>query len=139
MDGEIVGADAAGEIEGTTLIGGEAVEVVDTFWLFATHARPPRPTTPLVCRLPAGDEWARTILGPLVEAAGYRVVGPDWPGQADIAIAGAESDGEPAHAGQVIKLHSDPDAADGKDGGIYRYDRAGLVAALTAARMRKAG
>jgi two-component system chemotaxis sensor kinase CheA len=139
MHGEIVGADAPGEIEGTTLIGGVPAEVVDTFWLFARHARPPRAATPLVCRISDGDEWARTILGPLIEAAGYRVVGEDWPGQADIAIAGSDGEEETIRAGQVIKLNSDPDSADGRDGGIYRYDRAGLVAALTAARTRKAG
>jgi two-component system chemotaxis sensor kinase CheA len=131
---EIVGAAAPGEIEGTTLIGGEAVEVIDSFWLFAQHARTPRALAPLVCRLPAGDGWARAILAPLVEAAGYRVVGDDYDGEADVAFAGhAEA---PPRAAEVITLHPDPDSA-AAGGGIYRYDRAALTAALAAARMRK--
>jgi two-component system chemotaxis sensor kinase CheA len=134
IGGEIVGAAAPGEIEGTTLIGGEAVEVIDSFWLFAQHARTPRALAPLVCRLPAGDGWARAILAPLVEAAGYRVVGDDYDGEADVAFAGhAEA---PPRAAEVITLHPDPESA-AAGGGIYRYDRAALTAALAAARMRK--
>ena len=134
---EIVGAGTPGEIEGTTLIDGQVVEVVDTFWLFAAHTRPARTSEPLVCRLPTDDHWARTILGPLVEAAGYRVVGEDWEGEADVAILPDSSGGAEPGAAHVIRLHADPDSAASGGGGIYRYDRAGLVAALASARLRK--
>lgn len=138
IGGEIVPAAVAGPVEGTALIGGEAVEVVDAFWLFATHVPPLRSATPPVCRLPGEDAWARAILQPLVETAGYRVVFEDWEGEVDVAIAVGEGADAPPAACQVITLHTDPDSAAAQPGGLYRYDRAGLVAALAVARTRKA-
>ena len=72
------------------------------------------------------------MLRPIVEAAGYLVIGDGDELLADLVI---QSDGAPPSANgaaQVLTLAADPDAADGKNR-IYRYDRAGLMAALKSA------
>jgi two-component system chemotaxis sensor kinase CheA len=138
LSGEIVPAATPGAIEGSVLVGGAPVELIDAHYLFAAHARPPRQAEPLVCRLPGDDAWARAILQPLIEGAGYRVVDDSFAGVADIAIdTGAQTPAPALRAGRVITLHADPDAAEGAEGGIYRYDRAGLLSALAALRTRK--
>ena len=73
---------------------------------------------------------SRLRMSPIVEAAGYRVVGDDQEGHADLVIAsqGEEVPGDVAK--RTIWLRSDPDAANKKDTSIYRYDRAGLLMAL---------
>ena len=130
-------ANSPGEVEGTTLVDGRPVEVLDCFWLFARHAGAPRTAAAPVCRLAEDDPWARSILRPLVEAAGYRVIGEDDGEDADVAIAVQGGAARELRANETIILHSSPDEA-GSTGGVYRYDRAGLVAALTSARTRKA-
>ena len=134
LPGEVAPARRSGMTEGTVLIDGLPAEVLDTHWLFASYAAPPRALAPPLCRLPADDQWARTILAPLIESAGYRVVGDEFEGNADVTIA-TEADAESAAAsGPVIMLCADPDRAAQVPGALYRYDRAGLVAALTALR-----
>ena len=77
-----------GAISGVTLIGGEPAELVDTHWLFAHHlGATARPAEQAVCRLPTDDPWMQNILRPIVEAAGYRVVGEDHDAPADLVIA----------------------------------------------------
>ena len=70
----------------------------------------------------------RNFLGPIIEAAGYRVVEGDEP--ADIAFVD-HGDGQDVatDARRAIRLRSAPGAGDGSDT-IYRYDRAGVMAAL---------
>ena len=137
--GDIAPARGAGPSAGTALIEGIPVDVVDTHWLFAAFAAPPRLLRSPVCRLPAHDQWARTILAPLVESAGYRVVGHDFAGDADVTIA-TEAAPQQDNAGgnPVITLCADPARAGETPGTLYRYDRAGLVAALAALRGGKA-
>ena len=74
----------------------------------------------------------QNMLRPIVEAAGYLVIGEKDELSADVTIVseGRESDVE--GEGRVLQLASDPDAADGQDK-IYRYDRAGLLIALKSA------
>jgi two-component system chemotaxis sensor kinase CheA len=74
----------------------------------------------------------QNMLRPIVEAAGYLVIGEGDELAADLTIV---SHGEPVEAdmaGRVLRLATDPDAVDGKDS-IYRYDRTGLLLALKAA------
>jgi two-component system chemotaxis sensor kinase CheA len=71
----------------------------------------------------------QNMLRPVVEAVGYRVVGEDFEGDADLVIA-SQGEDSGSKAGRKIVLRSDPDAAGGKDDSIYRYDRAGLLMAL---------
>ncbi|QYJ07860.1 chemotaxis protein CheA [Qipengyuania flava] len=137
MDGEIVPSSADPSVEGVTLIDNQPVPVIDGHALFASHRAPRRVDQPMVCRLPEGSDWARTILEPLVEAAGYRV-SSDASEEADVSIELAEAAEAPAGpARNTIRLRPEPDAAQDDGDSIYRYDREALMAALKQARMEK--
>lgn len=122
--------------EAMTLIGGRPVTLIDAHELFARHGEPPVAAGRPACVLPEG-EWARTILAPLVTAAGYDIVpdseaGPDAVGIVlDEVYEVAEALGHTLPA-RVIRLRDQPDAPAGCTT-IYRYDREGLLAALAAA------
>lgn len=133
LDSDIVPAAAPGEIEGITLIGGEPAEVIDVHWLFAKVADEPAARQP-VCRLASDDPWLQNFLRPLAEAAGYRIVGSGDDTPADIAISLADDAAAVPVAGAVIRLRNSREEQQAADGSVYRYDRAGLVAAFTAAR-----
>jgi two-component system chemotaxis sensor kinase CheA len=133
IDNEIIHADRAGEVSGVSLINGEPAELVDAHWLFANHiGATARAAEQMVCRLPSDDPWMQNMLRPIVEAAGYYVVGDEHDGDADLVIAaqGAEI---AADAAKTIWLRTEPEAAGKKDESIYRYDRAGLLMALKTA------
>ena len=76
----------------------------------------------------------QNMLRPIVEAAGYRVVGDEHDGDADLVIA-AQGRGACRRCGdgKTIWLRTEPEAAGKKDDSIYRYDRAGLLMALKSA------
>ncbi|KPF62689.1 chemotaxis protein CheA [Porphyrobacter sp. AAP60] len=119
--------------EAVTLINGAPVTLIDAHALFAMHGEVPVAASRPRCCLP-DDEWAHTILAPLVTSAGYEVVAEDTADPATIAIVFdevfevAEALGR-APAGPVIRLRDHPDtAADAST--IYRYDREALLAAL---------
>ncbi|HEY9554665.1 chemotaxis protein CheA [Allosphingosinicella sp.] len=137
-------ASSLGEVGGVTLIGGDQVEVIDTYWLFGAHGRDgaaeaSRP----VCALPRDDGWMEHILRPIVESAGYRVVAADEPqaAEADVVIASADAEIGSVNGGKVLKIRAHLDPANENDDSIYRYDRAGLLSALStrAAIRRKDG
>jgi two-component system chemotaxis sensor kinase CheA len=115
-------------VVGVTLVDGETAELVDCHALFAGQAAQSTGARSLTCRLTGEDGWMRNFLGPIIEAAGYRIVEGDEP--ADIAFvdptAGADAEGD---ARKAIRLRSAPGGKDDDDS-IYRYDRAGLMAAL---------
>jgi two-component system chemotaxis sensor kinase CheA len=123
-------------VEAMTLVDGVPVTLVDAHALFALHGEAPVAAFRPKCSLP-DDEWARTILAPLVSATGYEVVDEDSADPTTIAIVFedmfevADALGR-APAGPVIRLRNHPDAPRGS-GTIYRYDREALVAALAAA------
>jgi len=130
----VLPAAATGEVEGVTLIGGEPAELVDVHWLFARHRGGSAvQERTMVCRLPSDDPWMQHMLRPIVEAAGYRVVNGESDEEADLVIAAR---GQPVPANdegaRTIWLRAEPDARK-NDKSIYRYDRAGLMMALTAA------
>ncbi|MEO6113084.1 MAG: chemotaxis protein CheA [Sphingomicrobium sp.] len=131
IDGTIIPAERPGAISGVTLIGGEPAELIDAHWLFAEFAgAAARPATQLVCRLPDGDAWMQNMLRPIVEAAGYLVIGETNELVADLTIVSdSRAPVDDGKDGRVLRLASDPDGADGADS-IYRYDRAGLLMAL---------
>ncbi|MGN6154261.1 MAG: chemotaxis protein CheA [Sphingomicrobium sp.] len=130
IESDVIPAENPAEISGVTLIGGEPAELVDAHWLFAHHLGSTgsvRAEQPL-CRLPNGDPWMQNMLRPIVEAVGYRVVGEEHDGVADLVITS-----EPKKAGKAartIVLRSEPEASGKGDDSIYRYDRAGLLMAL---------
>jgi two-component system chemotaxis sensor kinase CheA len=66
------------------------------------------------------------ILRPIVEAAGYCVTAD--PAGADVVIAPAEDE---VAAADVIRIRSSLDLEHENDDSIYRYDRAGLLSALS--------
>lgn len=124
-------------VEAITLVAGQPVTLIDAHALFAAHGEAPQVAHRPRAVLPEGD-WARTILAPLVTAAGYEIVaaaeaGPDTLGILfEDVYEAAEALGRPL-PGRVIRLRDQPDAPPAA-GTIYRYDREGLLAALVAAR-----
>jgi two-component system chemotaxis sensor kinase CheA len=134
VDNEVIHAERPGEVSGVSLINGEPAELVDPHWLFANHVGAvARSSEQLVCRLPSNDPWMQNMLRPIVEAAGYRVVGDEHEGDADLVIAPQGSDVPDDVVKKTIWLRAEPDAAGKKDESIYRYDRAGLLMALKTA------
>lgn len=127
-------ATVPGEVSGVSLINGEQVEVIDSHWLFGQHAEGKAEGPSLTCALPVDDPWMRTILRPLIEAAGYRTLDSGDPnaGAADLHITAAESEPPAGISGTIIKLRARPEPSCAKDDSIYRYDRVGLLTALSA-------
>ena len=127
IEGDIIPADIPGEIAGVTLIDGEPAELVDAHWLFARAAGSKRGAkAELVCRLPEDDPWMQNMLRPIVEAAGYRVVGAGS-SFADLVIASADGPAPAAAEGGSRLLLLRSGSAPANDGSIYRYDRAALI------------
>jgi two-component system chemotaxis sensor kinase CheA len=130
---EVIPSEAPGAVSGVTLIDGEPAELLDAHWLFAQHlGAAVRTSAQLVCRLPEGDAWMQNMLRPIVESAGYLVIGEKDELTADITIVSEGREIATEEGGRVLRLASDPDSADGQDK-IYRYDRAGLLIALKSA------
>jgi len=131
-------------VEGLALIGGRPVAVLDSHALFACFGEAPLPAARPLCRLPDAD-WARAILAPLVEAAGYEVAPASAdPGDAGVLTIVMEDLYEvashlgPLPQGPIIRLRDHPDAPP-ETRSIYRYDRDGLAKALKALRAATAG
>src|SRR5690606_21244860 len=101
LSGALSRIDGQPDLAGVTLIDDEAAELIDCHALFARHANAAAPA--LSCRL-AGDAdgWMRSFLGPIVEAAGYRIVAGDEP--ADIAFVETEEGGATANIRKAIRL-----------------------------------
>jgi len=74
----------------------------------------------------------QNMLRPIVEAAGYLVIGENDELIPDLVIASEGGPVDESHGGRTIVLRSDPEGPD-EEGSIYRYDRAGLMMALKAA------
>jgi two-component system chemotaxis sensor kinase CheA len=133
IENDVLHSDCPGEISGVTLVHDEPAEIVDPHWLFANHVgAAARLLQTAVCRLPSSDPWMQNMLRPMVEAAGYTVVGDDYVGEPDLVIAAEGQAVGDGSAGRTIWLRSDPDADAGTGESIYRYDRAGLLVALKA-------
>jgi two-component system chemotaxis sensor kinase CheA len=134
IEHDVIHAECEGEISGVALINGEPAELIDAHWLFAHLVRAStRSTQQLVCRLPADDPWMQNMLRPIVEAAGYQVVGHEEEGEADLVIAAQGAGIASEAAKRTIWLRAEPESASRKDDSIYRYDRAGLLKALKSA------
>jgi two-component system chemotaxis sensor kinase CheA len=137
-------------IAGVVSHEGQHLEVIDTHALFAAlddgRGDEARPGTCLIAGL-ADDPWMRTILAPLLVQAGYDVRDA---GSSDAVRASGPSvllcDAAQEEAGQddvipvpVIRLRAEaqPDARH-LPNSIYRYDRAGLLAAVDGALRKQA-
>ena len=119
-------------VEALTLVDGVTVALIDGHELFARHGEAPEVAAKPLCRIPDTD-WARTILAPLVTSAGYEITDVRDVVEGTVCIRLDDDETSDDTSGQVIRLRSTPDAADGDDS-VYRYDRDGLVAALKKAR-----
>lgn len=143
IHGEIARCAPGSGIEGTANVNGQNVELVDAYHLFALLGVHGDPAAMPVCRMPESDTWFANFLRPLVESAGYRVIGLNDQGDADVVIA-ASADALPqarSDADKVIWLRDTADGApaDEQHGqSVYRYDRLALLAALHAAQNRRA-
>jgi two-component system chemotaxis sensor kinase CheA len=134
IEHDVIHSEHPGEVSGVSLIGGEPAELVDPHWLFANHVGgTAKASDPLVCRIPGDDPWMQNMLRPIIEAAGYRVVGDDDTSDVDLVIASQGEEIPEEAAGHTIWLRPEPEAAGKKDHSIYRYDRAGLLMALKTA------
>jgi two-component system chemotaxis sensor kinase CheA len=134
IERDVIHAEHEGEVSGVSLVNGEPAELVDAHWLFANLVgAAARGAEPHDCRLPDDDPWMQNMLRPIVEAAGYRVVGLDEDVEADLVIAAQGSRATQDSAGRTIWLRTEPEAAGKKDDSIYRYDRAALLMALKSA------
>ncbi|WP_164116798.1 ATP-binding protein [Sphingorhabdus sp. Alg239-R122] len=138
MDTEFEKAAEPGLVAGVTMVGGQQAEVIDAYWIFARHASGSTVSSAASrprCRVVGGDDiWARHILAPLVEAAGYELVADGKEGSAaDIYITMEDSNDTgvlPAGA-PVIRLASNRAGETETGDAIYRYDREALVEALS--------
>jgi two-component system chemotaxis sensor kinase CheA len=134
IENDVIHAESPGEINGVSLINGEPAELVDAHWLFANHVgAAARSKEQPVCRIPGWDPWMQNMLRPLIEAAGYRVVGHAEDDDADVVIASIGEDLPEETGERTIWLRSEPEPAGKTDDSIYRYDRAGLLIALKSA------
>jgi two-component system, chemotaxis family, sensor kinase CheA len=134
IDHKIIHAERPAEISGVSLINDEPAELVDAHWLFASHVgAAARSAEQLVCRLPTDDPWMQNMLRPIVEAAGYRVIGDDAEAEADLVIASQGVGAPQESSAKTIWLRTELESAGKKDDSIYRYDRAGLLMALKSA------
>lgn len=138
IEHDVIHAERPGEISGVSLINDAPAELLDAHWLFATHVgASARAIEQLVCRMPGDDPWMQNMLRPIVEAAGYRVVGEESEDKADLVIASQGAELPQEIAERTIWLRTDPEATGKKDESIYRYDRAGLLLALKSAGSRR--
>lgn len=124
------------QVEAITLVDGKTVTLIDGHELFARHGEAPEHAKRPVCRIPSSD-WARTMLAPLVTAAGYEVT-EDGEAAEDVTIW-FDDEYEAARAldieisSSVIRLRDVPEASDNSET-VYRYDREALLLALREAR-----
>ncbi|HVI06500.1 MAG TPA: chemotaxis protein CheW, partial [Sphingomicrobium sp.] len=138
IEHDVIHAERPGEISGVSLINNAPAELVDAHWLFARHVgAASRSSQQLVCRMPSDDPWMQNMLRPIVEAAGYHVIGDEVDGEADLVIASKGAEVPQDVVARTIWLRTDPEAAGKKDESIYRYDRAGLLMALKSAGARR--
>ncbi len=125
-------------IEAVTLVENNPVALIDGHEIFARHGETPIQAARPKCRLP-DTEWARTILSPLVQSAGYDIIAAGDEGADEALSIWFEDEFESAAAlevpinGPVIRLRDHADAPKGSRT-IYRYDRDGLLGALSEAR-----
>ena len=133
LPADIVGAHGLGTIAGVVMIDGEQVEVVDPHNLFASGEQARRTRPLCLLRADAGG-WMESFLRPTLEGAGYRCATHLADGQvADVTLVMADDDTDvPVDGtGVVLRLRRARAVGAEGDGTIYRYDREGLMAALS--------
>lgn len=122
-------APTPGPVAGVAVIDGDPIELLDAHALFSEFAdlsnvSAQRPS----CLVIGGDElWRRELLAPLIEQAGY-CVSFDETHEADVIIDAGDAESPlQERRTDIVRLTADP-TGDGDT--LYRYDRAGIMAAL---------
>jgi len=119
-----------GPILGVVVIGDEQVELIDPQWLLGPDAQDiVRPGAPLCLIDSQSDSWIATFLKPVLEQAGYRVSTKANADEQPAVILTTDAAPAIARDGRVLRLSNDRRDTGGDDR-VYRYDRAGLLAAV---------
>ena len=119
-----------GLVAGVAMIAGEQIELVDAHALFADGGGRTAAARPL-CHLSCdGSGWMEAFLKPALEGAGYRCVARPLPGEVPaVTLVMADAPASASAGGNVVQLRRE---VGGNADSIYRYDRAGLIAAVAA-------
>jgi len=130
MQSEMAPTSTPGPVAGVVLHEGSPVEILDPYWLFTNAITPANDDSPICLVADSEDPWAREVLAPLLGQAGYRVLFAGEPNEDRISVivtsGGSAPDGVDA---PVVRLRGTPDGTG--DESIYRYDRDGLLRALS--------
>ncbi len=119
-------ADAAGDegLLGVALHGGGAVEIVDPAALLGRN-EDVSDTRPVCVLAGAGQQWMAGFLAPVLERAGYRVAITPPANETAVTVLAMTGDEVAVPAGgTVVRLSDRPGT------GVYRYDRAAVLAAI---------
>ncbi|NCP11488.1 MAG: chemotaxis protein CheA, partial [Sphingomonadales bacterium] len=110
------------------MIDGQPIEIVEPDHLAAAvfeAAVDNRPT----CRIAGVDNhWTHQFLRPILESAGYRVLGVGDPGAAAIVLAAGDDVAAADGKASIVCLRDSPAGDD--DGSVYWHDPDGILAAL---------
>ncbi|MBN8807662.1 MAG: chemotaxis protein CheW [Sphingomonas sp.] len=123
MPADIAPVAAPGPILGVITLDDDQVELIDPQWLLGIEAADGATSAAPLCLLDcAADAWLATFLTPVLESAGYRVATSAAGEQPAVILTTAAEGGD----ARVVRLSNDRTAR----GSVYRYDRAGLLAAV---------
>jgi two-component system chemotaxis sensor kinase CheA len=119
-----------GPILGVVVIGDEQVELIDPQWLLGPDALDiVRAGAPLCLIDSQSDSWIATFLKPVLEQAGYRVSTKANADEQPAVILTTDAASATGRDDRVLRLSNDRRDTGGDDR-VYRYDRAGLLAAV---------
>ena len=125
---DVAAVTPGGAISGVAVIDGEPTELVDPLWLLASAVDAELPADRPLCLLEGNDAgWMEAFLKPALESAGYRVAAALSAGEKpDVRLAMIEDSTVTSGGAPVVRLGRR------RGEGIYRYDRAELLAAVAA-------
>jgi two-component system chemotaxis sensor kinase CheA len=127
---DIAPSTQPGPILGVVMIGDDQVELIDPQWLLGPETcETVRPGAPLCLIDGQADGWIATFLKPVLEQAGYRVSTRASENEEPAVILTTDATTNTACDGRVLRLSNDRRDM-GSEDRIYRYDRAGLLAAV---------
>ena len=129
---DLMPARAPGAVAGVALHEGDAVELLDPFWLLvqATRDLPRAAASPLCLLADSDDPWMREVLAPLLRRAGYRVAFAADRGDEPIAVMLTADTAPTEGEVPVLRLRSAAEPDDGSGETVYRDDRDALLFAL---------
>ncbi len=127
---DIAPSTQPGPILGVVTIADEQIELIDPQWLLGPDAGEIlQPGAPLCLIDGQGDSWIATFLKPVLEQAGYRVATRASDDERPAVILTTDAAPGAPRDGRILRLSNDRRDMGGEDR-VYRYDRAGLLAAV---------